>query len=261
MFFRPLPRLYNDNHGGSLFPRRPVLYIRLCLFSKVTTSMYLAFTREFHSFLAFFPPRNQRFVIISIEPDELCKSSHELFARKSLGTSKGPYFLYATPDHLLLDESPNIGPLISRWELDKFKNCWNKSFITSKILTLLYQQLSNLLISQRDVSGPKLGALSGKRSTFYRGTLYKGFTVFHDSSSILNHCNANLRGSSCFHWSIRLIYKSISNHPWLFFHKWRTLSWTVELPFPSASSKGGTACSSTCQKRCNARHHSARRNF
>jgi hypothetical protein len=23
-------------------------------------------------------------------------------------------------DHLLLDRSPNIGPLISRWELDKF---------------------------------------------------------------------------------------------------------------------------------------------
>jgi hypothetical protein len=27
------------------------------------------------------------------------------------------------PDHLLLDSAPNIGPLISRWELDKFKNC------------------------------------------------------------------------------------------------------------------------------------------
>jgi hypothetical protein len=26
------------------------------------------------------------------------------------------------PDHLL-DRSPNIGPLISCWELDKFKNC------------------------------------------------------------------------------------------------------------------------------------------
>ncbi len=48
------------------------------------------------------------------------------------------------PAHLLLDRSLNIGPLISRWELDKFKNCWNKSFWTSKILTLLYQQFSNL---------------------------------------------------------------------------------------------------------------------
>ncbi len=53
-----------------------------------------------------------------------------------------------------------IGPLISRWELDKFKNCWNKSFRTFKILTLLYQQLSNFLISQRDMSSPRLGALS-----------------------------------------------------------------------------------------------------
>jgi hypothetical protein len=54
------------------------------------------------------------------------------------------------PDNLLLDRCPNIGPLISRWERDKFKNCWNKSFTTSKILTLLYQQFSNLLISHRD---------------------------------------------------------------------------------------------------------------
>jgi hypothetical protein len=41
------------------------------------------------------------------------------------------------PDHLLLDRSPNIGPLISRWELGKFKNCWNKSVRTSKILTFV----------------------------------------------------------------------------------------------------------------------------
>ncbi len=38
-----------------------------------------------------------------------------------------------TPDHLLLDSAPNIGPLISRWELDKLKNC---CFRTSKIPTL-----------------------------------------------------------------------------------------------------------------------------
>jgi hypothetical protein len=30
---------------------------------------------------------------------------------------------YNTPEHLLLDRSLNIGPLISRWELDKIKNC------------------------------------------------------------------------------------------------------------------------------------------
>jgi hypothetical protein len=62
-------------------------------------------------------------------------------------------------DHLLLDRSPNIGPQISLWELDKFKNCRNKSFRTSKILALLYLQFSNLLVSQRDIISPRLGAL------------------------------------------------------------------------------------------------------
>jgi hypothetical protein len=66
-------------------------------------------------------------------------------------------------DHLLLDSVPNIGPLISRWEFGKLKNCWNNSFRAFKILTLLYQQFSNLLISQRDVSGPRLGALTNNR--------------------------------------------------------------------------------------------------
>ncbi len=73
------------------------------------------------------------------------------------------YILDNPLDHLFLDRSPNIGPLVSRWELDKFKNCWNKSFRPSKILTLLYQQLSNLLIFQRDMSGPWLRALSKHR--------------------------------------------------------------------------------------------------
>ncbi len=68
-----------------------------------------------------------------------------------------------TPDHLLLDNAPNIGPLISRWDFDKFRNCWNKTRLTSKTLTLLYQQFSNLLISQQDLSGRRLRALSNNR--------------------------------------------------------------------------------------------------
>ncbi len=28
-----------------------------------------------------------------------------------------------TPDHLLLDSAPNLGPPISRWEINKFENC------------------------------------------------------------------------------------------------------------------------------------------
>ncbi len=72
-------------------------------------------------------------------------------------------------DHLLLDSAPNIGPLITCWELDKCKNCRNKSFRTSRILILLYQQFLNLLISQRYMSGPRLGALSNNR--WSRGTI------------------------------------------------------------------------------------------
>ncbi len=77
-------------------------------------------------------------------------------------------------DHLLLDRSPNIGQLLSRWELDKFKNCWNKSSRTSKFLTLLYQQSSNLLISQRDMSGPRLGALSNNS---WSGGIYTEYDI------------------------------------------------------------------------------------
>ncbi len=51
------------------------------------------------------------------------------------------------PDHLLLDSAPNLGPLVSCWELDKFKmKCWNKTVRAFKFLTLMYQQFSNLFI-------------------------------------------------------------------------------------------------------------------
>ncbi len=77
--------------------------------------------------------------------------------------NSGPLANMVLPGHLLLDRSPNIGSLISCWELDKFKNCWNKTFRTSKIPTLLYQQFSNLLISRQDMSALRLGALSNNR--------------------------------------------------------------------------------------------------
>jgi hypothetical protein len=38
-----------------------------------------------------------------------------------------------------------------------------KSIRTSKILTLLYQQFSNLLITEQDMSGPRLEYLSDNR--------------------------------------------------------------------------------------------------
>ncbi len=32
-------------------------------------------------------------------------------------------FLFLSPDHLLLDSAPNLEPLISHWEINKFENC------------------------------------------------------------------------------------------------------------------------------------------
>ncbi len=126
-------------------------------------------------------------------------------------TSAGVIARYRpSADHLLLDSVPNIGPIISRWELDKFrnfwhksfrtskiltllgpliscweldksKNCWNKSFRSSKILTLLYNKFSNSLISQRDMSGPRLGTLSNNR---WSGSVCEDSYVLNMNTSI-----------------------------------------------------------------------------
>jgi hypothetical protein len=42
-----------------------------------------------------------------------------------------------TPDHLLWDSAPNLGPLISRWEINKFENCLYKSVRILEVLKLL----------------------------------------------------------------------------------------------------------------------------
>ncbi len=56
--------------------------------------------------------------------------------------------------------APNLGPLISRREINKFETCWYKSVRILKVLKLLFQQFLNLSSSQR---GPILGALSSNR--------------------------------------------------------------------------------------------------
>jgi hypothetical protein len=61
------------------------------------------------------------------------------------------------PDHLLLDSAPNFGPLISRWKITKFENCWYKSVRIFEVLNVLFQQFLNLSSSQQDMSGPMLG--------------------------------------------------------------------------------------------------------
>ncbi len=118
------------------------------------------------------------------------------------------------PDLLLLDRSPIIGPIISRSKLDKLKNCWNKSFRSSKILTLLYQQFSNLLISQRDTSGPRLKALSNNRWSWGTDTkwntidwaIFSRFVMF--IGQLLTQHSPHLRSSERSYvypsWFIRL---------------------------------------------------------
>ncbi len=70
---------------------------------------------------------------------------------------------WTPPGHLLLDSVPNLGPLISRWEINKFENCWYKSVRILQVLKLFFQQFLNLSSSQRDSSGPRFGALSKNR--------------------------------------------------------------------------------------------------
>jgi hypothetical protein len=94
------------------------------------------------------------------------------------------------PDHLLFNSAPILGRLISRWEINKFKNCWYKSVRILEVLKLLFQQFlslglnvvgakCNMLIteklnwnfsnffnlssSQQYMSGPILGDLSNNR--------------------------------------------------------------------------------------------------
>jgi hypothetical protein len=48
----------------------------------------------------------------------MLKSEHIKFSRESKTLANKD-----TPDYLLLDSVPNLGPLISRWEINKFENC------------------------------------------------------------------------------------------------------------------------------------------
>ncbi len=71
--------------------------------------------------------------------------------------------LKVPPDHPLLNSVPNLGQLISRWEINKFENCWYKSVRILEVRKLLFQKFLNLSSSQRDMSGPILGVLSNDR--------------------------------------------------------------------------------------------------
>jgi hypothetical protein len=48
--------------------------------------------------------------------------------------------LVVPPNHLLMDSAPNLGPLIFRWEINKFEDCWYESVRILEVLKLLFQQ-------------------------------------------------------------------------------------------------------------------------
>ncbi len=60
-------------------------------------------------------------------------------------------------DHLVLDSAPNLGPLISRWEINKFKNCWYKSV---RILEEAFVSAIFEFVKVPIMSGPILGDLA-----------------------------------------------------------------------------------------------------
>ncbi len=61
------------------------------------------------------------------------------------------------------DSAPNLEPLKSHWEINKFENCSYKSVRILEVLKLMFHQFLNVSSSQRDMSGPRLEALSKNR--------------------------------------------------------------------------------------------------
>ncbi len=99
----------------------------------------------------------------SLHPSEIpnCRIRHYNFL--TIRSSLERLRWLVPPDHLLLDSAPNFGPLLFRWKINKFKNCWYKSVRIFEVLKLLFQQFLNLSSFQRDMSGPILGDLSNDR--------------------------------------------------------------------------------------------------
>jgi hypothetical protein len=78
-------------------------------------------------------------------------SSGHLCAVNDKKAKSGRHATRVPPDHLLLDSASNLGPLIYRWEINKFGNCWYESVRILEVLKLLFQQSLNLSSSQWDI--------------------------------------------------------------------------------------------------------------
>ncbi len=94
---------------------------------------------------------------------------------------------------------PNLGPLISRWEIDKFENCWYKSVRILEVLKLLFPQFLNLSSSQRDMSGPKLGDVSNNRSSRVLNSANQRQQLYVQNSNFFLANKPGLFMHLCFH--------------------------------------------------------------
>jgi hypothetical protein len=92
-----------------------------------------------------------------------------------------------------LDSAPNLGLLISRWELDKCKNCGNKSFRTSKNRDTFVSAILELVNFTNEISLLE----TGRGRVFQVKYIYKmvGFTSLPESKpgsgereDIINNC-------------------------------------------------------------------------
>ncbi len=149
-------------------------FVLFCFHCYVQTTQIL---RKLASILFFWVPwfvlfEVTKYTIPWTTNDKLCQMYYTFLSRLS--------FKQSTPNHLLLDSAPNLGPLISRWKINKFENCWYRSVRILEVLKLLFQQPLNLSSSQWDMRGPILGALSKNR---WLGVLYISERARHQTSS------------------------------------------------------------------------------
>ncbi len=105
------------------------------------------------------------------------------------------------PNHLLLDTASNLGPLISRWEINRFENFRYKSVRILEVPKLLFQQFLNLSGFQRDMCGPILGDLSNNR--WY----YRPIKLISHGSEFAVHSAGDCRAKD---WITRLLGNRIA---------------------------------------------------
>ncbi len=122
-------------------------------------------------------------------------------------------------DHLLLDSVPNLGPLISRWKINKLIQKCQDVKVSKAFVSAIFEFAK----FQRDMSGPILGYLSNNR--WLRGTctgehfllfFFLFYTVLILAYSGANRAywpqNQNPQFRICHFWN--LIRNTITHYFW-----------------------------------------------